>query len=508
MSLVLQVQSAAAPTPADAKAAGLLNGNAEAKPQLPQTRRVQLRPKQSPGTDAHSSLPHVTEPSEEELLQWQPVFPAKKLPLKLGTSAKSRIPSQQPVPVSTAVPDMTRAQQPVSGDSSPTSSLAATSISAIGGIPASVLGSKKADVAPAAASKAAGTMGADPSLSSVTTPTPDLPFSQSPPSAAFSAASAVPAGSAQLSMGSELSVSTGRHALPAEPAMLLQHRTSAMPPQSGVQGYFSSTAAPAAAAASLSASVDSDWLAMPAPETRQSISSRSSEAADAQALRHSIASGSTSLIHHTDADALTGLQGPVTAGSDAVTSCDGTYLLSGAPVQWHLLNTEELQAQTAALLSSVATSTDWDTVGTDASSHRQMAGTGIHTQPAQQKPALTDAHIHSIPDMLSLSDSLESELLPSIPDVPSVHAPAAASLGSREMPVGRSVGLTASSSRSLSARSSRFEQGGGLQRRAPAGHSPASSVALSEPPSSRNIDPGENDYMTLGQHGFTSPNTA
>ena len=498
LQLLLQVQSAAAHKTADAK--GLPNGKAEAKVQAPQLGKVQLRPKQSPKADANSSSAHVTElprpqpphaePSEEELLQWQPVFPAKQLPPKDGTSAKRRLASRQLH--SAAAADVTTAQPLVkAADSSPASSLAATSNSAVGSVSASVFGSKKAGNAHAAASSAIGTRRADSHLSHVTTPTADLLLCQSLPSTTSTAASAVSAEPAQLSMGSELLVSTGSHAFAAEPDMLSQHRTSPLPAQPAGRDFTPSAATPVAAADSPPASIDPDWLAMPAPELRQSMSSWSSEAADAQALRHSIASGSSG--PYTNTSRLTDLQDPLTAGSYAVTSCDRTDLAPSLPVQWHLLNTEELQAQTAALLSSLATSTDWDAAATDAPMHRQMAEVGTHTQLSD----MTDAHMHSIPDTSTLLESLDSELLPCVPVVPSLHATAAARAGNKEVPVGELEGLTASSSQSSYVRSSRSAWGRGLQRKAPAGHSPASSVALSETQSLNSTGSSEDAHFVL-----------
>ena len=495
-----------------------------------------------PSIDDTSSAGHVTrspqaesahaEPSEEELLQWQPVFPAKKQPRKLGTNGtqggRADIPPRKTAGAALpadAAPAGT--QPPAAAESFPSSSSSllstassapATSIPATGSMPAESLPSSSsllepAEVAasfssllgPASSSphaimsttnsmpattttfseaaavstvlpRAAGTTVPHVKLADSTAVVADtlqtlhslaasamsMSAHQLSSSASLPASSAVAAGPLDHNLRAVSSVSSLSHALHAGHAVLPQLALSLPPVQSAPHSFPSPASSPAAAAAALTVSTDSDWPSVHAPEHRHSMSSWLSQASDAPTLRHSIAS--TPSVQGTDSSSASDTEHPVIE----VTNSDAAVPLPESPVQWHLLDTKELQAQTAALLSSLTASTDWDCATTDAPQHRQTA-------PAEQEnQSVADPQVQSLPGNSALSQSVDLELQSG------THATAhLATPEWGEVTGGQNVvGLTTPSS-CLSTASSRISCGCDSRRRASDGQSPASTVSLS-----------------------------
>lgn len=428
------------------------------------------------GKDRGSQAAHIPrdlgETSEEELLQWQPVVSAKKQPAEFSANGKqggrADIPARKPAgtglpadtaPAGTQSPDAAELLPSSSSllgfaNSVPTASTPTTGSMPAEPIPSSSLLIPATTCFPATSVPATGSMPATSSTSSepagvhgfLTVPPGKLIDSaaaeadtlqtlqtlaipamstsphQLPSSASLPASSAVVAGPC-LATASPLS--TLSHALHAGHAVLPQLAPSLPHLQSAPLSFTLPASSPAAAAAALTASTDSVWPTVHAPEDRQSVSSWLSQASDTPTLRHS--SASISSFQCTDSNSAPDTAHPLTAvtNSDAVVA---------SPVHWHLLDTKELQAQTAALLSSLTASTDWDCALTDAPGHRQVG-------PAeQQNQAVTDPQGHSLPDSRALLLSVDSELQsstlatahPAVPDWAdvaegSVNGPAAPS---------------------------------------------------------------------------------
>ena len=459
-------------------------------------------------TESHQAELANAEPSEEELLQWRPVFPAKKQPAKfrandkqdgkamirpkkpdadtaaartqpppvaVDSSPSSQLRSASSVP-STSIPAISFPATGIAATSIPATSNPVTSIPATDSVPATRSTSSEACEVPAFLRMAARPAVTPAKLMGLTVveanPLQTLITYSPPPAMAVSshhlssspslpASSAVPAGFADYNLRSASSVSSLNYALHAKHAAPPQLALSLPPVQSAPHGFPLPASSPAAAAAALLASTDSDWPAVHAPEHRQSISSWSSQASETPTLRHSIASISS--IQCTDNSSIPDTEYPVTA----VINSEAMESVPDLPDELHLLDTKELQAQTAALLSSLTTSTDWDCVPTDAPQHGQAPFA------EQQNQSVTDPHAHSVPGSRALSQSVDSELLSSTLATTDLARPDYA-----EATGGNVGGLTASSSCSSTA-STTISGGSNSRGRASGGHSPASSLSSS-----------------------------
>ena len=250
-------------------------------------------------------------------------------------------------------------------------------------------------------------------------------------------------------------------------------------------GFPLPASSPAAAAAALTASTESNLPAVHSPESRQSVSSWTSQASDTLTLRHSIASNPS--VQCTEISSIQD------AGHPVVTDAPVHRQMVSPDVQWHLLDTKELQAQTAALLSSLTSSTDFAT--TDAPPHRQ-------TPPVEQlNQSVTDICAHSAPSNWALSQSIESELQSTTLTTANLAKP-----GWAEVVTGGSLGgETASSSLSTSASSSVSGVSNSRRRasgrgRASGGQSPASSVPVSGQLPSGRVESGESCFPFCGAY--------
>ena len=364
----------------------------------------------APNDNSVSHGQSYAEPSEEELLQWQPVFPDKKTP---AAADSVRIAMSKPDGVASfpTKKDLTAAVK------SPTSSLHAAAADAFLGKTGRLV--LTADVSAAVSkgrfstsSKPAGPQAVPASTSvrpgfksdPIQTAALSMHAVQQPASRRSTASAALSASAAKPSLASSSSLSSLPHALHAEP-LRPQSSLPLLHCSSSVSCY--AAAAPAAVPApSLSASVDSDWLAADAQTHRHSVSSWSSCASDAHLLRHSTASTATRSL---TADAVIPSECAVTGHCGAVTA-DEASDLPLAPVDWKLLDTAELHNQTAALLSSLTTSLDWDLSNADAKLHRQLdaadiSATGLVSAavPASNLTGMTSlSEFHTLPDANSM----------------------------------------------------------------------------------------------------------
>ena len=424
-------------------------------------------------------LPNA-ELSEEELLQWQPAVPAmKQTGAELSVNARGQHGAK--VQSSSAFADarekLTAADASDRGSSSQLASASSTSLTNsslsddIGEDPISVqdtANTQRLLARPGQSTAVGGALIPGGALQ-ISRPVPDMPSRQGVYGGSPPAACAVPAGPAQPCLSSLSSLTSTSHAVPS------QHAPSTLPPQHALTEVLSPVRAPAAAAPSLTASIDSDWLAADAPEHRQSIMSWSSEASDIQALRHSAAS--TASVPNSDRSPITGLTSAEITGLGTVSSRRSAGSAPQQTVQWHLLNTEELQAQTAALLSSLTASTDWDQTNTEAPSLIQETLARTQSKGLVPEHAGTDSRMHVLPGALTLSQSHDLELLSSILD--SIPSATAGVSGEQADAEAGSRGLLASGSRSASVRSARGTQDQEGKGRAFTRHSLASSLSSS-----------------------------
>ncbi len=300
------------------------------------------------------------EPSEEELLQWQPVFPAKK------TQAAA-----DSVRTAMSKPD------------------------GIGTFPTkkALTAAVKSPMTSLHAAAAGGALGK--------TGRPVLTANVSVTSRHSTASASLSAPAARPSLTSS-ALSSLPHALHAEP--LWPQSSLPLLPCSSSLSCDAAAAAAAVPAPSLSDSVDSDWRAPDLQTHRHSISSWSSGASDAHLLRHSTASTATRSLTAGAADAVIPPEYTVTVVADEAS--DSPL----APVDWKLLDTAELHSQTAALLSSLTTSLDWDLSTADAQLHRQLGaadlpGTGLASAavPASDLTSMTSlSEFHTLPGANSM----------------------------------------------------------------------------------------------------------
>ena len=353
------------------------------------------------------------EPSEEELLQWQPVFPAKSAQ---AAADSVRIAMSKPDGVASFFPK----KHLTAAVKSPTTSLhAATAGAFLGKTDRSVLTSNVSAAVSkglsSTSSKPAGPQAAPASTSvrpgfksdQVQTAALSMHAVQQPALRHSTASASLSAPAAKPGLASSSSLSSLPHALHAEP---LQPQSSLplLPCSSSLS--CDAAAAPAAAPApSLSACVDSDSLATDTQMHRHSMSSWSSCASDAHLLRHSTASTASRSLTAGAADAVIPPAYAVTGHSDAVTA-DEASDLPLAPVDWKLLNTAELHSQTAALLSSLTTPLDWDLSTADAQLHKQLdaadlSATGLASAavPASDLTSMTSlSEFHTLPGINSM----------------------------------------------------------------------------------------------------------
>ena len=359
------------------------------------------------------SVPHgqpYAEPSEEQLLQWQPIFPAKKT-----QAAADSVRTVTRMPKGIASFPTTKAL--TAAVKSPTTSQhAAATGASLGKTGRPVLTAKLT----AAFSKGLSSTSSKPAgLQTVPASTSVRPGFKSgqmqaaalsmhavqQPALHRSTASAfLSASAAKPSLASSPSLSSLPHVLHAE-SLQPQSSLPLLPCSSSVS--CDAAAAPAAVPApSLSASMDSDWPAADAQKHRHSTSSWSSCASDAHLLRHSTAfTASTSLT----ANAVIPPECAVTGHSGAVIA-DEDSDLPMAPVDWKLLDTAELHSQTAALLSSLTTSLDWDLSAANTQLHRQldaadMSGTYLASAavPASDLTSMTSlSEFHTLPGINSI----------------------------------------------------------------------------------------------------------
>lgn len=463
----------------------------------------------------------TAEASEEELLQWQPGVPSKKQPSSFGARCKqgANINSPPRAPRKTALPASAKMQLPHAGDSFPSSNSLLTTVSSAPAISVPATGSVPADsllsssslpsnfpdtsvpatisvpVTTSTSSEAArvpailpragalsgrpatGLMGstaveaaATPqTVQSQAVPAMDLSSYQLSSSASLPPSSAV-AGPVGHKLSTVSSVSSLSHVLHAGHAVLPQLALSLPPVQSAPHSFPLPASSSAAAAAALIASSESSLPAVHSPESRQSVSLWVSQASDTLMHRHSIASSPS--VQCTDSSSVQD------AGYPAVTDAPLHRQIMSPDLQWHLLDTKELQAKTAALLSSLTSSTDYAT--TDAPPYRQ-------TPPVEQlNQSATDTRAHSAPSIWALSQSTESELQATTLTTAHLAKP-----GWIEVTGGSLGGETPSSSFSTAASSSvscgsssRNKASG--RGRASGGQSPASSVSvLGQLPSAR-----------------------
>ena len=188
-----------------------------------------------------------------------------------------------------------------------------------------------------------------------------------------------------------------RHAMHAEPVRqevsLPALPYSSFLPYSSSLLLRSSPAAAAPAAPSMSASIDSQWSASEPHAHRQSTSTWSSLTTDAHALRQSTVSAASrsdvaDLAHVASAlDGFNPLQSSIVPRHH-----DGLHdqdLESDLAVDWHKLDTAELHRQTSALLSSSRPSGDLDSSATGADIHPSLsADPAMHAQQQQPWPGM------------------------------------------------------------------------------------------------------------------------
>lgn len=357
--------------------------------------------------------------SEEELLQWQPVFPARKVQSGADSKAVGEQAAAAPAPANrlpqTAASPATMLQ--------PAAAAAATS-AAMATRPAHHFAAS-VNTGPPYTSQTATELQAVPLSSHVSLgPEPDpiqaslgmFAAVQLPTPHLSSASASLLPSTARPSLVSSSSLSRLPHAANAEP---LQRQSSLLgasalyaempPPQlsllpslksASLSSLLKQTAAAspsAPAPASLSASIDSDWLEADPHAHRCSISSWSSNASDAHVLRLSTAAtASTSFT----TDPVPALRPPQVAGTGngvSGSSVDGLGVAPATLLDWQLLNTAELQSQTAALLSSLTMSLDLDQSATDAHGDRslpQQSGTVAHAPGESRSLSITDSQPH------------------------------------------------------------------------------------------------------------------
>ena len=299
------------------------------------------------------------EQSEEELLQWQPIFPAKSRSRadgnrstgNLGTSADLCLSTKKAT--SPAGKAANFKAQTSAADRTPATTHKPAKICSL---PASKMAKSVASARQAAEF--------EPTQGSALVVTA-LVQQPSMPAASLSASAG------QHSLERSSSHSSLLHALHAEPL----HLQSSLPllPQSSSLGITVAAAAPAVIEpASLSASMESDWRAADAHGHRHNISSCSSQASDADMLRRSTPSTASNALAADLGSSVTAPGYAVTGHADTVTSHEATDMPLAMPADWGNLNTTQLHSQTAALLSSLTISTDWDSAATDAHLHRSM----------------------------------------------------------------------------------------------------------------------------------------
>ncbi|KAL3158544.1 hypothetical protein ABBQ38_010765 [Trebouxia sp. C0009 RCD-2024] len=429
----------------------------------------------------------TVEPSEEELLQWQPVFPAKGQPAKIGASGKQKNKARFPAKkmTSTALPAAEAARVYLTdADSFPSfssqqksvSSLPATRIGATVSLLATTTTSSEAVGAPAIFLRAAGTTATSAILKNPTAVGPDtlqtLVISAAPANDVFSCLSQ---SSASLPASSALTADPADHStsLPSSVSSLSHalHVGHAVLPQLALESLLMHSAHPSfpfSDPAVLEASSDLNWPAAHAPDLRHSMSSWSSQASDAPTLRHSTASASSVQYPHSPSSASRGQPLLTAPRHDAGTSRDSTLVQAavGMPVQWHLLGTTELQAQTTALLSTLTISTDWDSVHTDAPQHGQTVATHLQTQ------SVTDAQTHGSPECSAVTQSCDSELLSATLATADLAKPEW-----REALGGKKYGLMGSSNdSSIAASSESGRSKDSSSRKAVGGHGPTGAL--------------------------------
>ena len=352
------------------------------------------------------------EPSEEELLQWQPVLPAKTAQaaangVRTAASKPDGIalfPAKKPLTAAFTSPKINchAAGADASLDRTGRPVLT-TKVSATVSKGLCCTSSKPARPQAVPASK---TVRPGSKLDQIQTSNPSMAAVQQPASCLSSASASLSASAAKPSLASA-SLSSLPHALHAEP----QQPQSSLPllPCSPSLSWDAAAAPAAVPAPSLSASMDSDWLAADAQKHRHSMSSWSSGASDACLLRHSTASATRSLTADA-ADAVIPPECAVTGHSGAVPAVEALNLPL-APVDWKLLDTAELHNCTAALLSSLSNSLDWDLSAADAQLHRQldaadMSGTGLASVgvPASDLASMTSlSESHTLLGINSMS---------------------------------------------------------------------------------------------------------
>ena len=317
----------------------------------------------------HSNQAPLVEPSEEELLQWQPIFPAKS---RRAGAAGDAVVSK---PADSAVPAKKYATAAVKSSATRVQAAAAKASAAKKSKP-TYRGKLSASTGlPATNSRAPGSVLILPATSDTmfdsgfepTQTRAPVVLSVLQPASGLSMPSAsVSALAPRHSLQSASSLSSLPPALHAQPL-----RPQQSVPQLPYTSPKRDAAAPAPA--SLSASIDSDWLAADAHPHRHSISSWSSEASDAHLLRHSATSTASRPSTVDPGDTVSSLGYAVTGDDDAVTASHALDMPLASLTDWKKLDATELQSQTAALLSSVTTSLDWDLVATDAQLHGDLA---------------------------------------------------------------------------------------------------------------------------------------
>lgn len=510
MLLLLQARSASSEAASDPEAAQLAQDlGEEAALQLQQSASRAFKFKHEEGSPSVPSADgfvgakyaadgwltlSTVEPSEEELLQWQPVFPAKSQPAKIGANGKQKNKAKIPAKklTSTALPAAEAAKVYLTNaDSFPSfsnqhnsvSSLPSTNIGATGGLPATMTTASEAAGAPAALLRAAGTTAICANLKSPTpvepdalqtvvipaAPADDISSCLSFSSASLPASSALIANPADHSMSLASSVSSLSHALHAGHLVLPQLAFDPSPRQSAHPSFpFSDPAAALAGSSNL------NWTAAHAPDLRHSMSSWSSQASDAPTLRHSAASASSVQYPHSPPTASRGHILVTDAGmhrDTAVSENTAVQAVVGMPVQWHLLGTKELQAQTNALLSSLTISTDGASSYKDAPQHGLMAATHLQTQ------SVTDARTHGLPEHSAVTQSHDSEGLSATLATADLAQPEW-----REALGGKMFGLMGSSrDSSIAASSASGQSKDSSSRRAFGGHSPTGTLGVHGP---------------------------
>ncbi|KAA6417923.1 MAG: hypothetical protein FRX49_12081 [Trebouxia sp. A1-2] len=359
------------------------------------------------------------EPSEEELLQWQPVLPAK-----IAQAAANSVRTAMSKPNGVATFPTKKAFLTAAVKLPTTSLQAAAADGSLGRIGRPVL---TADVSAAVSKGPFSTCSklAGPQTALASTPVRPGPKSDQIQTAALSmravqehalhrgtASAALSASAAMPSLASSYSMSSIPHAWHAQP-LRPQSSLPVLPCSSSVSREAAAASA-AVPAASMSASVDSDWLAADTQQHTDSVSSWSSCASDAHLLRHSTASIATTSLTADAADAIIPPACAVTSHSGAVPAAKASDLPL-APVDWKLPYTAELHDQTAALLSSLTTSVDWDLSAADAQLHRQLDAAD------KSGPGLASAAMPAS-DLASITSLSEFSTLPGINSMEAVAA--------------------------------------------------------------------------------------